>query len=93
LALSGSFYLFGVSYLIWHPSTDVLAAGFASWPILLQMFTKFVAAMPFTFHCFNGVRHLLWDTAHMMTNKQVAWTGLTVVALTVGSALGLATLC
>jgi len=95
IALSGGLYLFGTAYLVaptlgWHLESQALAAAFASWPIILQATTKFLVSMPFTFHCFNGVRHLVWDTASMFTNKQVNQTGWTVVGLTVLSSLALA---
>jgi succinate dehydrogenase (ubiquinone) cytochrome b560 subunit len=38
----------------------------------------------------NGIRHLIWDTATMIKNKQVQQTGWAVVGLSVISALGLA---
>ncbi|KAK5129080.1 hypothetical protein LTR08_003924 [Meristemomyces frigidus] len=95
--LSGGFYLFGVSYLLapyfgWHLSTEVLVAAFAKWPAILQVLTKFVVSMPFTFHSFNGLRHLTWDMASMLTNKQVNQTGWAVVGLSVVSAIALAIL-
>lgn len=95
IALSGGLYLFGTAYLVaptlgWHLESQALAAAFASWPVILQATTKFLVSMPFTFHCFNGVRHLVWDTASMITNKQVNQTGWLVVGLTVVSSLILA---
>ena len=93
--LSGGFYLFGTAYLIapyvgWHLESAVMAASFAAWPVALKVFTKMLVALPFTFHCLNGVRHLVWDTASMITNKQVINTGYTVIGLSVVSALALA---
>ncbi|KAK3067488.1 cytochrome b subunit of succinate dehydrogenase, Sdh3p [Teratosphaeriaceae sp. CCFEE 6253] len=93
--LSGLFYVFGAAYLVapfvgWHLETAVLAAAFAKWPAILKIGTKALVALPFTFHTFNGVRHLMWDTASMITNKQVNQTGWTVVGLTFASALLLA---
>ncbi|KAF2764107.1 mitochondrial succinate dehydrogenase subunit C [Teratosphaeria nubilosa] len=95
VALSGGFYLFGLAYLAapylgWHLESQVLAASFAAWPVFLQAATKFVVAWPFAFHSFNGLRHLTWDTASMITNKQVNQTGWTVVGLSVVSAIVLA---
>jgi succinate dehydrogenase (ubiquinone) cytochrome b560 subunit len=47
-------------------------------------------ALPFAFHSWNGIRHLVWDTGAAFTNKQVIVTGWGVVGLTVVTALGLA---
>lgn len=95
--LSGGFYVFGAAYLVsplfgWHLESASLAAAFASWPVLAKVATKFVVALPFTFHSLNGVRHLVWDTASQFKNQQVIRTGWTVVALSSLSALYLATL-
>lgn len=77
-------------YLGWHLESAVIAASFAAWPVFLQVATKAIVALPFTFHCLNGVRHLIWDTAKMITNKKVNQSGWTVVALSTISALALA---
>ena len=47
-------------------------------------------ALPFTFHSFNGIRHLVWDVGVGFANKTVMRTGWAVVGLSVASALGLA---
>ncbi|KAI4765792.1 hypothetical protein E4T51_01219 [Aureobasidium sp. EXF-12344] len=88
VALSGTFYLFGLSYLIapafgWHVESASLAASFAAWPAALAIFAKLVASFPFTYHSFNGLRHLMWDLGKGITNKQVQVTGWTVVGLSV----------
>lgn len=93
--LSGGFYLFGAAYLVapylgWHLETAVLAASFAKWPAVLNVGAKMIVAWPFTFHCFNGLRHLAWDTASMISNKQVSQTGWFVVGLSFVSAAVLA---
>lgn len=92
--LSGGFYIYGALYLIapalgWHVESSVLAAGFAAWPFVLKIMTKFLIALPFTFHSINGVRHLIWDTASMINNKAVNQSGWFVVGLSTLSALGL----
>ena len=93
--LSGSFYLFGMAYLVapyigLHLESAVIAAAFAKWPAILQFLTKFVVSMPFTFHSFNGLRHLTWDTASMMNNQSVNKTGWAVVGLSTAAAMLLA---
>ncbi|KAK2779099.1 hypothetical protein FQN53_001535 [Emmonsiellopsis sp. PD_33] len=93
--LAGSMYIFATGYLLsplmgWHLESASLAAAFGALPIAAKLGLKFTAALPFTFHGFNGVRHLVWDTASQFSNKQVIRTGWTVVGLTVSSALALA---
>ena len=89
--LSGGFYVFGFSYLVapllgWHLESAALAASFGSLPVLAKLGIKYVVALPFTYHSFNGVRHLVWDTGREFSNKQVQRTGWLVVGLTfVGS--------
>ena len=88
--LSGGFYVFGFSYLIaplfgWHLESGALAAAFGSLPVLAKVGLKFGVALPFTFHSFNGVRHLVWDMGRELSNKQVQVTGWTVVGLSVVS--------
>jgi succinate dehydrogenase (ubiquinone) cytochrome b560 subunit len=93
--LSGGFYLFGAAYLVsplfgWHLDTASMAAVFASMPLAAKVPLKMLVAFPFTFHSFNGVRHLIWDVGFQLKNQQVINTGWTVVGLSVVSALGLA---
>ena len=89
-ALSGGFYLFGISYLVapllgWHLESATLAASFGSLPFLAKFGIKYMVALPFTFHSFNGIRHLVWDTGREFSNKQVQRTGWTVVGLSIVS--------
>ncbi|KAF2208333.1 hypothetical protein CERZMDRAFT_70869 [Cercospora zeae-maydis SCOH1-5] len=95
VAVSGVFYAYGALYLAapylgWHVETAVLAASFAAWPVLLQVAAKFTVAWPFVFHSFNGLRHLVWDTASMITNNKVKQTGWFVVGLSTLASLALA---
>lgn len=92
--LSGGLYLFGFAYLVapalgWHLESASMAAAVAAWPIAAKVATKFLLAWPFTFHSFNGLRHLAWDTGSTMTNKQVIVTGWTVIGISFVTALGL----
>ena len=69
-----------------------MAAGFASWPVAAKVLTKFAVAFPFTFHSFNGIRHLMWDLTMQFKNQQVIRTGWTVVGISTATALWLATM-
>lgn len=55
-----------------------------------KVFAKFAVALPFTFHSFNGLRHLAWDTGRSITNLAVQRTGWAVVGVSVVSAAFLA---
>lgn len=93
--LSGAFYIFGSAYLVspllgWHLDSASLVAAFGAWPVAAKVAAKFAFALPFTFHSFNGIRHLVWDMGKEFSNKSVIRTGFTVVGVSVVSALGLA---
>lgn len=93
--LSGGFYAYGALYLVaptlgWHVESAVLASNFGALPLAAQVVIKSLVAFPFTFHCLNGLRHLTWDTASMITNKQVNTTGWAVTYASIASAVGLA---
>lgn len=51
---------------------------------------KFGVSLPFTFHCWNGIRHLVWDSGREFGNRQVVVTGWVVIGLTVVSSTVLA---
>ncbi|KAF7927795.1 uncharacterized protein EAE98_000417 [Botrytis deweyae] len=92
--LSGGFYVFGAAYLAsplfgWHLDTASMVAAFGAWPLAAKFLAKFTLAMPFTYHSFNGIRHLAWDMGKTFKNATVIKTGWTVVGLSVGSALAL----
>lgn len=91
-ALAGSFYLFGIGYLAapllgLNLGSASMAAAFAAWPIAAKVATKMAFSVPFTFHLFAGVRHLVWDTGRTFSNAAVIKTGWTVVGLTAASSL------
>lgn len=93
--LSGGFYIFGSLYLVaplfgWHIDSATMAAAFGSWPVIAKVLAKFTVALPFTFHSFNGLRHLQWDFAKGFANQTVIRTGWSIVGVSVASALGLA---
>ncbi|KAF2405198.1 cytochrome b556 subunit of succinate dehydrogenase [Trichodelitschia bisporula] len=87
VALSGSLYLFSAAYLAsplfgWHLESSAIAASFAAWPIVAKVLTKSALAFPFVFHTVNSLRHLTWDMAKQITNKQVQQTGWAAVGAT-----------
>ncbi|KAG9245444.1 succinate dehydrogenase cytochrome b subunit [Calycina marina] len=93
--LSGGFYIFGSLYLVaplfgWHIDSASMAAAFGSWPVVAKVLTKFAVAMPFSFHSWNGIRHLFWDMTKGFANQSVIRTGWFVVGLSIVSSFGLA---
>ncbi|KAG0366959.1 hypothetical protein BC939DRAFT_452239 [Gamsiella multidivaricata] len=67
-----------------------VTSAIATLPVAAKIAGKFVVAFPFTYHSFNGIRHLLWDTARGLTLKGVYATGYTVLGLSTVSAVALA---
>ncbi|KAI9712371.1 MAG: hypothetical protein M1820_001584 [Bogoriella megaspora] len=95
--LSGGLYIFGAAYLVsplfgWHLESATLAAAFGALPLAAKFGLKTLVAWPFTFHSFNGLRHLVWDMGLSLTNKKVAQTGWFVVGLSTVTAFALALL-
>ncbi|KAL1644381.1 hypothetical protein SLS58_004295 [Diplodia intermedia] len=94
-AISGGVYLYFMAYTIapltgWHLESQSLAAAVAAWPIAAKVGVKTIAALPFTYHCINGLRHIAWDFAVGINNKKVIQSGWTAVGLTAVSTLALA---
>ncbi|KAK3308543.1 uncharacterized protein B0T15DRAFT_524674 [Chaetomium strumarium] len=79
-AFSGGLYLFATAYLVapmmgWHLESASLAASFGALPVAVKGGLKFLAAWPFTFHAFNGVRHILFDIGVGFKRQTVVKTG------------------
>ncbi|CAL8583900.1 cytochrome b subunit of succinate dehydrogenase, Sdh3p [Xanthoria parietina] len=95
IILSGGFYVFGAAYLVspllgWHLESSALAASFAELPTAVKLLLKFGVALPFTYHSWNGMRHLVWDSGRQFSNKMVVRSGQVVIGLTVVSSGALA---
>ncbi|VEN53269.1 unnamed protein product [Callosobruchus maculatus] len=54
---------------------------------------KFFLAFPLSYHFWNGIRHLLWDTGRFLTIKEVYITGYIMLTLAIATAIGLTMLC
>jgi len=94
IVLSGSFYVFGFAYLVspllgWHLDSASMAAWFSALPILVKLAIKGVYGFSLAFHTVHGIRHLIWDTGAMLTNKQVQVSGW----LTVGVSAAATVVC
>ena len=62
-----------------------MVSAFGSLPAVVKVGLKFGIALPFTFHSFNGIRHLVWDTGRELGNKSVIRTGWIVIGATIVS--------
>lgn len=95
VALSGTLYLWATAYLAspalgWHLESASMVAAMGALPLAAKVALKATLALPFTYHCMNGVRHLIWDTGRALTNPAIIKSGWTVVGLSVTSATALA---
>lgn len=78
-------YGFSISYIAAPPfgvpfdGADIvsLVHGLPEWA---KMTGKVILAAPFTFHGFNGLRHLSWDVGKFLTVKGAWRSGYTVIA-------------
>ncbi|KAJ1984455.1 hypothetical protein H4R33_004373 [Dimargaris cristalligena] len=59
-----------------------IISTFAALPAAAKFSAKLLITLPFTFHAYNGIRHLIWDTASALTLKGVYATGYTVLGAT-----------
>lgn len=92
VALTGALYVFLYAYL-GAPligmgfDSNSLAQAFGALPLVAKLPLKFLASFPFTYHSYNGLRHLIWDTAKELTLKGVYRTGYAVLGLSCATSL------
>ena len=67
-----------------------MVAAMGALPVAAKILIKSTLALPFTYHCMNGLRHLTWDLGRGLTNPAIIKSGWAVVGLSVTSALALA---
>jgi succinate dehydrogenase (ubiquinone) cytochrome b560 subunit len=93
MIITAPVYIFGAAYLIsplmgWHLDTTSLVEWFGGLPAGARLSIKGFFAFPFVFHVVHGMKHLIWDTGSMFTNRQIrisGWLGLGISAMgTVG---------
>lgn len=59
-----------------------MAEWFGSFSGVSKAIMKFGVSLPFTYHSWNGIRHLVWDSGRQFGNRQVQVTGYIVIGLT-----------
>lgn len=86
----------------WHLDSASIAEAFGGLNEYAKFSIKSLIALPFTFHSWNGIRHLMWDTASELSLKGgmlivnllkltiVYRTGYAVIGLTAVSTVALA---
>lgn len=95
LLLSGSLYGLATAYLfvpalgLQFDWSDMVTA-FGSLPTGVKAALKFGSSMPFTYHAFNGVKHLVWDSGHLLSKSQSGRASWAVLACSMSTSLGLA---
>ncbi|KAG0147746.1 hypothetical protein CROQUDRAFT_61369 [Cronartium quercuum f. sp. fusiforme G11] len=94
-ALSIGLYAFALSYLtlpaVGIPmDSDAIVQLATSAPEWSKVTTKGLLALPFTYHTFNGCRHLAWDLGYFMELKSSYTAGYAVLGATAVSTVGLA---
>ena len=93
-ALSGVLYAFSLAYLA-GPVIGIPIDGahvvdlVASLPDWFKYAVKGAVGMSFSYHSWNGIRHLLWDAGKLMSNQAVRSSGWIVVGVSVVSTVGL----
>ncbi|KAK7043887.1 cytochrome b subunit of succinate dehydrogenase, Sdh3p [Paramarasmius palmivorus] len=83
-ALSVLLYGYSLAYLV-APDTFSSASVIefvAGLPEGVKYTGKALLALPFTFHSFNGLRHLAWDSGKFLNVKGCYSTGYAVIAAT-----------
>ena len=65
-----------------HLESQTIAEAFGAMPDAAKIGIKGILALPFTYHAWNGIRHLIWDTGKMLDMKGVYTGGYVVLGLT-----------
>ncbi|KAJ2082195.1 cytochrome b subunit of succinate dehydrogenase, Sdh3p [Coemansia sp. RSA 988] len=87
ILVAGGAYLFTVGFGLAPVfgvdlSSAAVAGALASLPAPVMVGTKALIASSLSFHCFNGIRHLWWDSGRSVSNKGVFNTGYAVLGAT-----------
>ncbi|THV02164.1 SDHC, cytochrome b subunit of succinate dehydrogenase [Dendrothele bispora CBS 962.96] len=89
VALSALLYGFSLAYLFAPTTFDSahVIEFVQGLPDAVKYGGKFLLSLPFTFHSFNGLRHLAWDSGRFLTVKSAYSTGYAVIGATALSTL------
>lgn len=86
MIITAPIYVFGAAYLAspimgWHLDTGSLVEWFGELSYGTRLAVKGFFGFPFVFHIVHSLKHLIWDTGAMLTNRQVwisGWLGMGV---------------
>jgi succinate dehydrogenase (ubiquinone) cytochrome b560 subunit len=95
MIFTGGLYGFAIMYLFspvlgLHLDSTTIAEAFGSLSPATKAAIKFGVALPLTYHCFNGTKHLIWDRGYLLKNKQSQFAAWVVAGATLTTSLGLA---
>ncbi|KAG1885012.1 hypothetical protein F4604DRAFT_1729026, partial [Suillus subluteus] len=90
-ALSALLYGFSLAYLVAPDTFDSahIVEFVAGLPDYVKYTGKVILATPFTFHFWNGLRHLSWDTGKFLSLKASYRAGYAVLGATAVSTVAL----
>ncbi|KAG1719375.1 cytochrome b subunit of succinate dehydrogenase, Sdh3p [Suillus occidentalis] len=90
-ALSALLYGFSLAYLVAPGTFDSvhIVEFVAGLPDYVKYNGKLILAAPFTFHFWNGLRHLSWDTGKFLSLKGAYRAGYAVLGATAVSTVAL----
>lgn len=77
------------SYGLGLVDTASLVELYSALPVIAKVSLKTLATLPFSFHLWNGVRHLIWDAGYCANIVGVYKTGYAVLGLTAITSLAL----
>ncbi|KAJ5769430.1 succinate dehydrogenase cytochrome b560 subunit [Penicillium odoratum] len=95
ILLAGSLYGLATFYLL-SPTLGIrfdsatLVEAFGALPATVKTGIKFAITTPFTFHAFNGLKQLIWDTGFLLGKKQSGRASWMVLVCSMSASLGLA---
>lgn len=89
VALSVGVYGVGAAFGFGLVDSASLIDFYTQLPAIAKWSLKTLAALPFSFHAWNGIRHLIWDAGYLVNITGVYKTGYTVLGLTAITSLAL----
>lgn len=89
-AMAAALYAFGITYALAPATgtlTDTVERQIHALPVFIHTGSKMLVSVPFFFHMYNGIRHLVWDSVNALSLRAVYIGGWTVNILTLTSSL------
>ncbi|KXN74823.1 cytochrome b560 subunit of succinate dehydrogenase [Conidiobolus coronatus NRRL 28638] len=92
VAVTGMFAGAAIAAPVFGVTSEVAAEFVSELPSVVKVLGKLVLTVPFTYHFWGGIRHLIWDSTRALALKGVYSTGYFTLAATVVSSLALTAL-